>query len=112
MRIGQRLRWLDDPGQDFNLGDLLDLVEHADPSMAIYRVLNPDYQWGLPEQLLAALFDRAQMDAWGQGGGKGPRPKQIPRPGVTEKQQRQWKPKRKMSITDMDAWLKTRQRGA
>lgn len=113
MKIGLRLRWLDEPGRDFHLGDLLDFVEHADASSAIYRALHRDAtDWGLAEQLLAGIFDRAQMDAWINGGGKGPKPKQIPRPGVTEREQRRVKPKRGMSITDMDAWLAKRQRSA
>lgn len=107
-----RLRWLDAPDQDFNIGDLLDFVEYADESTAIYRVLHPDSAWGLTEQLLAGSLDFDVLKAWVDGGKKGQKPKPIPRPGVTNTETREIRPKRTMSVTDMDAWLERRRLGA
>src|SRR5699024_12239735 len=61
MGVGHRLRDLDDARAGLTLGDLLDLVRYADTSMAIYRVLNPDWEWDLTNQLLAYLIDHEQM---------------------------------------------------
>lgn len=86
-------------------------MEYADPSMAIYRVINTDHEWGLSQQLLAGILDFHVLKAWMEGGKKGKKPKAIPRPGVTEKETTRVKPKQAMSVTDMDAWLASRQRG-
>lgn len=50
----------------------------------MYRLRNPDtWQWGLPEQILAGIFDGIQGGNWQRGGNKNaPRPKPMPRPGV------------------------------
>lgn len=45
-------------------------------------VLGEDHIWGLTEQLLAAVHDRLAAANWQRAGGKGPRPKPIPRPGT------------------------------
>lgn len=113
LKIGMRLRWLDDPDQDFYVCDLLDFVENADESYAIYRALNPDWRWGLPEQLAAGHLDFIAMQAWAEGGRKGPKPKPIPRPGVVEKSTKQLaRVKRTAPVTRMDAWLAKRRQGA
>jgi len=46
------------------------------------RVLGPDRDWTLTAQLLAGVHDRLAEANWQRAGGKGPRPKAIPRPGV------------------------------
>lgn len=49
----------------------------------MYRAQHPDSEeWGLPEQLLAAVFDVLNMANYQRGGGKGSKPKPLPRPGV------------------------------
>ena len=112
LRFGLRLRWLDDPGQDFTLGDALDVVEWATPDMAIFRALYPEEAtWTLTNQLLASLLEFAQQKTWVEGGKKGPRPKPIPRPGVTEKSARKLTSEKTLSVTDMDAWLNSRRAG-
>lgn len=105
MRFGHRLRDLDDPGSGLILGDVLDMVEHADPSSAVYRATVSEPEWDLPAHLLAALFDRAQMDAWAQGGGKGPKPKPLPRPGVTDKATKKYETRKPSTIAEIDMVL-------
>ena len=108
MRVGHRLRDLDDPGARLTMGDLLDLALYADPSMAIYRVLNPDWEWDLTNQLLAYLIDHEQMVAWAEGGRKGPKPKPIPRPGVSEKEEKRYRAAKQSTRAEVDAYLASR----
>lgn len=44
--------------------------------------------WGLQEQLLAALVDGVHGGNWQRGGGRGQRPKPVPRPGASPKRER------------------------
>ena len=108
MKVGHRLRDLDDPGARLTMGDLLDLASYADPSMAIYRVLNPDWEWDLTNQLLAYLIDHEQMVAWLEGGKKGPRPKPIPRPGVSDKREKKYQTAKRSTRAEIDAYLASR----
>ena len=108
MGVGHRLRDLDDPRSGIDISDLLDLVAYADPSMAIYRVLNPDWEWDLGNQLMAYLIDFQQMQAWAEGGKKGPKPRPIPRPGVSEKSEKKYTTRRKSSRAEIDAYLASR----
>lgn len=41
--------------------------------------------WGLSEQLAAAQVDELRSANWQRGGGKGRRPRPIPRPGIEDK---------------------------
>lgn len=45
-------------------------------------VLGDDHIWTLDAQLLAAIHDRLAAANWQRAGGKGQRPKPIPRPGT------------------------------
>jgi hypothetical protein len=46
-------------------------------------VLDPDGNgWGIGEHLLAATLDTLRGANWQRGGGKGSKPKPIPRPGI------------------------------
>lgn len=108
MGVGHRFRDLDDLDSGLSLGDLLDLVSFADPTMAIYRVLNPDWEWDLGNQLLAYLIDHQQLQAWAEGGKKGPRPKPIPRPGVAEKEEKKYKTTKTSTRAEIDAYLASR----
>lgn len=45
-------------------------------------ILGVDAEWGLAEQLAATLLDAVRAGNWQRGGGKGPKPKPVPRPGV------------------------------
>lgn len=108
MRVGHRLRDLDDPRAGLTIGDLLDMASFADPTMAIYRVLNPEWEWDLTNQLLAFLIDHQQMQAWGEGGRKGPKPKPIPRPGVSEKDEKKYRTSKRSTREEIDAYLASR----
>lgn len=112
MDVGHRLRDLWDDDVDLTLVDLLDVVEHASPDMAISRVLNPDYEWTLSNQLSAFMIDFHQQKAWVEGGKKGQKPKPIPRPGVSEKQEKKYTVKQASTVTEMDAWLEGRRQSA
>ena len=110
MRVGHRLRDLDSIDSGITIGDLLDFVEFADASMAVYRIVNPDWEWTLTNQMLAAQIDFMREKAWAEGGKKGRRPKPIPRPGVSEKTEKQYRSAQASTIEEMDAWLASRVR--
>ncbi len=74
------------------------------PESALYRTLNPDWMWGLPEMLAADIADSLRWLMWAKTKdaqkNKNP-PKPIPRPGVK-------KPERigtAISIADMNEFL-------
>lgn len=108
LRIGCRLRDLDDPEADLRISDLLDFVEHATPEYAVFRVLNPDWEWSLTNHLLASLFDFHQQKAWSEGGRKGPKPKPVPRPGVSERVEKKYTVRKASTRSEIDEWLRTR----
>ena len=59
------------------------LVRHLPADSATRHALEGDgAHWGLSEQLLAAAVDALAAGNWQRQGGKGARPKPIPRPGV------------------------------
>lgn len=56
------------------------------PGSAFARELaGDDAGWGMTEMLLASILDGVAAGNWQRGGGKGPRPKPVPRPGVGPK---------------------------
>ena len=112
VRVGHRLRDLEDPRSGLTLGDLLDLVTYSDPSSAVYRALNPEWEWDLTNQLLAYLIDHQQMMAWAEGGKKGPRPKPIPRPGVSDKHEKKYRTEKRSTREEIDAYLASRMKPA
>ena len=59
------------------------MIVYLPPDSATMRaVLGPPDPWGLAEHLLAVIADALHGANWQRGGGKGKRPKPIPRPGV------------------------------
>ena len=112
MSLGYRLRDVWDEDVDLTIGDLIDVVEHATPDMAIYRASDPDHEWDLANQLQALLIDFHQQKAWVEGGKRGQRPKPIPRPGVSEKSEKKYTVKQTSTVTEMDEWLASRRRTA
>lgn len=58
------------------------MAAHLPPESATMRALSPPQSWGIPEYLLAAAVDALHAANWQRGGGKGKRPKPIPRPGL------------------------------
>ncbi len=78
--MGLRLR---DAGSfAFNWRDLLVVVKNMPRSSALYRAMNPDDDatWGPSEYILAHIADATALRLWQAGGGKGSKPKPIPRP--------------------------------
>src|SRR5699024_8113454 len=110
LRIGHRLRDIDDPETGLTIRDLLDFVEFAHEQMAIYRVMNPDYEWTITNQLLAFQIDFHQQKAWVEGGKKGPKPKPIPRPGVSEGTEKRYTTSKKSTREEVDEWLAKKRR--
>jgi hypothetical protein len=59
------------------------LARHLPPEGALGRAQSDDESaWGIAEHLLAAAVDLLAAGNWQRGGGKGLRPKRVPRPGV------------------------------
>jgi hypothetical protein len=65
--------------------ELLTWIDHPVPGSSYARVvLGPEESvWTLETHLLAAIADRVTQGNWQRGGGKGPKPNPITRPGVT-----------------------------
>lgn len=65
---------------------LLDLIEWLPPEAAVWRSIEPDVVWGLPESLLALLVDEIRVLRWEfervNFKGKTKPPEPLPRPGV------------------------------
>lgn len=68
--LGRRLSWR----------RLLVLIRHLPPSSSV-AVLTHGPQWATGDYLLAAAVDALHGANWQRSGGKGSRPKPIPRPG-------------------------------
>lgn len=57
-------------------------MRHLPADAACRRVLDDGAGWGLSEQLLAATLDTLRGANWQRSGGRGAKPKPIPRPGA------------------------------
>lgn len=77
-----RLDWL--PSERLSWRDFLVIVNQSPRDSALFRSFNPDdYAWGLPEQLLAAIFDAEQIGNWQRASDpRAPKPKPLQRPGI------------------------------
>jgi len=79
--LGLRLDWLGSGRLSWR--DLLVVIRQAPRNSAVNRAQDPDHAWGLPEQLLAALFDATRVGIWQRGSGKrSDYPEPLERPGV------------------------------
>jgi len=109
MRCGSRLRDFPDNGVSWR--DLLILVEQGqkDTSSALWRSLNPDWQWGTAEMLQALLVDEIRylqyvtLAVAGDKTAKPPKP--IPRPGVKDDMVRHGDKAASLPIDEMADWL-------
>ena len=80
IREGVRLRWVGDGTDRLSWRDVLVLVKHMDGTAALAAQLSgDDSKWDLQTHLLASVVDGVRAMVWQNGGGKGPRPKPIPR---------------------------------
>lgn len=93
--LGYRLRWLDNPTQDFNWRDLWVLVRHLGPQSALHVAVHgrEESEWTLANHLLALIVDNTALNVWmkTEGAQKKPakgRPKPVPRPGVEDDSKR------------------------
>lgn len=67
---------------DLSLQELKNFIHNPSRDAAyVRRLLKSDNEWTLTNQLLAGVFDQLALANW-QRGGKGKRPKPLPRPGV------------------------------
>lgn len=80
--LGLRLDWLGSEALSWR--DLWVIVRNSPRGSAVSRAVNGESDtWGMPEQLLAGLFDLLSMANWQrQGDEKADRPEPLPRPGV------------------------------
>lgn len=85
--IGLGLRLRDCPSPAFNWRDLWVIVRHLGRDSATWRAANPDEDtsWTVTDYLLAVIADNTGFRLWQAAGGKGQRPKPIPRPGDVKK---------------------------
>lgn len=58
------------------------LAWHLPPESAFKVALAGEMPWSLGDHLLATAVDLLAGANWQRGGGKGPKPKRVPRPGV------------------------------
>lgn len=100
IRMGLRLRDVGSSG--FNWRDLYIVVKHLDRETETYRELHPDddTSWTVSDYLLAVIADTTHMRLWQAGGGKGKKPKPIPRPGEVKHRRGD-----SMSMEEAKAWL-------
>ena len=83
IEAGIRWRWINDGTDRATWNDAIALIATAGPDSALVRnAQKKDWEWNLTNQLLAHIADQQAMSAWG---GKGQKPKPIPRPGVDDK---------------------------
>jgi len=84
--IAVGLRWRDIGTGRTNWADIRAVLMTLPRTSATARAIHGvDVEWGLTEHLLASVVDVAQIANWQRSGGKGRRPKPIPRPGVGPK---------------------------
>lgn len=101
--MGLRLRDVGSSG--FNWRDLWVVVRNLGRDSAVYAAINADDDhadpaWGVSEYLLAAAVDALNFRLYQAGGGKGQKPKPIPRPGDIVRTRGD-----AMSQAEADAWL-------
>lgn len=82
---GLRLDWLG--SELLSWRDLWVLIRWSPRGSALDWATNPEAaEWGLPEHLLASVFDALQIANWQRGSAKRRDfPEPLPRPGVTPK---------------------------
>lgn len=98
--LGLRLR--DCPSPGFNWRDLWVICRRLGRSSELYKAMNPDddTSWSVTDYLLALVADNTAFRLWQAAGGKGRKPKPIPRPGDTKKYSGDSLP-----VSDMAEWL-------
>lgn len=101
--------------QGIPLREVAAMAAYLPPESATARAVNPPTGWGIAEYLLAAAVDALHNANWQRGGGRGPRPTPVERPGVTDQAtetQRIGASEGFDSIEEMDAWFAARRAAA
>jgi len=80
-----RLSWLGSEALTWR--DLYVIVKQSPRDSAVHRsIVGTGHEWGLQEQLLAAVFDVLAIANWQRGGDENAKkPVQLERPGVSKK---------------------------
>jgi len=89
------------------------LIRHLPRESATQQALHGEAAlWGLPEQLLAGIFDVLQNANWQrQGDKRAPRPKPYPRPGVSSPGEKRYG-RSKYTIAELQRRLRHRREHA
>jgi hypothetical protein len=81
--IAAGLRWRDIGTGRTNWCDIHAVMSTRDRTSATTRVIDPEAStWKLTDHLLALLIDYVAIGNWQRGGGKGRKPRPVPRPGA------------------------------
>lgn len=74
---------------DLTWTELISWIRHPVRDSALARSLvGPDHEWRITDHLIAGVHDRLAEANWQRGGGKGPKPRPLPRPGAENKGRR------------------------
>ena len=81
------------------------VCRHLGRDSQLYQALNPndDTSWSISEYLLASVADALNLRLWQAGGGKGSKPKPVPRP--TDEKPKQYGTAE--PVEDIIAWIQT-----
>lgn len=100
-----RLSWLGSEALTWR--DLYVIVKQSPRDSAVHRsIVGADHEWGLSEQLLAALFDVLAVANWQRGGDEhAKKPDPLRRPGVNKPSGDVVAPGKAMPMGEMNALL-------
>ena len=98
--LGLRLR--DCPSPEFNWRDLWVVCRRLGRDSELYKSTNPDddTSWSVTDYLLAMVADNTSFRLYQAAGGKGKKPKPVPRPGDVKRYGGDALP-----VTEMAEWL-------
>ena len=98
--LGLRLR--DCPSPEFNWRDLFVVCRYLGRDSMLYASMNPDddTSWSVTDYLLAMVADNTSFRLYQAAGGKGKKPKPVPRPGDVKRYGGDALP-----VTEMAEWL-------
>ena len=100
IKLGLRLR--DAGSLEFNWRDLWVICRRLGRDSELYKSMNPDddTSWSVTDYLLAMVADNTAFRLYQAAGGKGKKPKPVPRPGDVKRYGDDALP-----VADMQEWL-------
>ena len=100
IKLGLRLR--DAGSLEFNWRDLWVVCRRLGRDSELYKSMNPDddTSWSVTDYLLAMVADNTSFRLYQAAGGKGKKPKPVPRPGDVKRYGGDALP-----VTEMAEWL-------